>query len=40
MQWENASGCELGDWELGESPASGELDDAAVCVVVEPSCAT
>jgi hypothetical protein len=40
MQWEKASGWEVGDWELGEPPASGELDAAAGRVVVEPSCAT
>jgi hypothetical protein len=40
MQWEKASGWEVGDWELGEADALGELDAAAGCVVVEPSCAT
>ena len=40
MQWEKASGWEIGDWELGEPAALGELDAAAGRVVVEPSCAT
>jgi hypothetical protein len=40
MKWEKASGWEVGDREVRESPAAGELDAAAGCVVVEPSWAT
>jgi hypothetical protein len=40
MQWEKASGWEVGDWELCEPAESGELDAAAGSVVVEPVCAS
>src|SRR5579862_6856108 len=40
MQWEKASGWEIGDWEFVDPPAFAETDDDAVWVVVEPSCTT
>jgi hypothetical protein len=39
MQWEKASGCEIGDWEFVDPPAF-DPDGGVGRVVVEPSCAT
>jgi hypothetical protein len=40
MQWENASGWEIGEWEFVDPPVFDEPDDEAGWAVVESSCAT
>jgi hypothetical protein len=40
MQRENASICDVGDWEFVDPPALDEPDREAGRVVVGPSCAT